>query len=118
MTDPRWPSDAAVLRAYNTFWAKSNSGATGHECMLAALLAADRMAWQKIETAPLNESILIWVPQTEHYGPGIWRAIHVDMGTGKHWLSTGLHVGRDLGDPYRPTMWRSLPAPPARGDGE
>jgi hypothetical protein len=72
-------------------------------------------AWQPIETAPTNQSILIFVPTWEHYGPGIYRAILVDMGTGRHWLTTAWAIGRDLQDGYDPTHWMPLPEPPVDG---
>jgi hypothetical protein len=68
--------------------------------------------WRPIETAPFNRSILIFIPHSQHYGPGVWKAIYVDMGSGKRWTSTGLHVGRDLGVGYEPTHWMPLPEPP------
>jgi hypothetical protein len=68
--------------------------------------------WRPIETAPENESILIYLPNREHYGPGIYRAIHVNMGTGRHWLTTGCSVGRDLSESEQPTHWMALPSPP------
>jgi hypothetical protein len=69
-------------------------------------------SWQPIETAPTNESVLVFVPNTEHYGPGIYRAIQVDMGTGRRWMTTGLHVGRDCGAEAQPTQWMPLPSIP------
>lgn len=48
-----------------------------------------------------------------HYGPGIYRAIQVDMGTGRRWTSTAWACGRDLGGDVMPTYWQPLPAPPA-----
>ena len=41
-------------------------------------------SWQSIETAPRNDSVLIFIPNAEHYGPGIYRGMLVDMGTGPH----------------------------------
>lgn len=73
--------------------------------------------WQPIETAPTNTSVLVFVPRAEHYGPGIYRAILVDMGTGRRWMTTGCHVGRDLGPDSQPTHWMPLPAPPRSADG-
>lgn len=90
----------------------------GEEAAIAAWnRRADRVqeveaGWQPIETAPTNTSVLVFVPNTEHYGEGIWRAILVDMGTGRRWASTGLHVGRDIAEGWTPTHWRQLPAPP------
>lgn len=68
--------------------------------------------WQAIATAPLNTSILIFIPNLEHNGPGIYRAIHVDMGTGKRWHATTVAMGRDLRRDMMPTHWRPLPDPP------
>lgn len=68
--------------------------------------------WRAIDSAPLNESILVYIPNTEHYGEGIYRAMHVDMGTGKRWMTTGVHCGRDLGASTKPTHWMPLPPAP------
>jgi hypothetical protein len=70
--------------------------------------------WQPIETAPLNESVLVYIPNTEHYGDGIWRAIHVDMRAVKRWQTTGWACGRDLPSDVQPTHWMPLPEPPER----
>lgn len=81
--------------------------------LLDALEAAEqRQAWQPIETAPTNQSVLIYIPNAEHYGDGIYRAILVDMGTGRRWMTIGLHVGRDICGGYEPTHWQPLPLPP------
>lgn len=83
---------------------------------MAALAAAGRPMpadWQPIETAPTNTSVLIFLPNWEHYGPAIYRAILVDMGTGRHWHTTGWAIGRDLEYPdVQPTHWQPLPDPP------
>ena len=70
------------------------------------------MTWQPIETAPTNVAVLVFVPDREHYGDGIYRAILVDMGTGRRWHSTGLAVGRDIDRDSPPTHWMPLPSPP------
>ena len=69
--------------------------------------------WQPISTAPKNESVLIFIPNAEHYGPGVYRGMLVDMGTGPHWSANGLHMGKDCGTHYAPTHWMPLPAPPS-----
>lgn len=77
-----------------------------------ARLTSER-GWQPIDTAPENQSILIFIPNWDHYGPGIYRAILVNMGTGRRWHTTGWAVGRDLEAGYpQPTHWAPLPAPP------
>lgn len=68
--------------------------------------------WRDIETAPTNASVLVFIPDLEHYGPGIYRAILVDMGTGRRWHATTVAMGRDLGRDVQPTHWRPLPTPP------
>jgi hypothetical protein len=68
--------------------------------------------WQPIESAPFNESVLIFIPSSEHYGPGIWRAIRVNMGTGIRWHATTIAMGRDLSGECLPTHWMPLPEPP------
>ncbi len=85
---------------------------------LAALRAAGD-GWELIETAPTNASILVFIPNWEHYGAAIYRAIHVDMGTGKRWHGTAWAVGRDLGADAQPTHWRPLPPSPVeKAEGE
>jgi len=76
------------------------------------------MAWQPIETAPINVSVLVFIPNAEHYGVGIYRAIHVDMGTGKRWHCTALHMGGDINPEYWPTHWMPLPEPPTEQAAE
>lgn len=68
--------------------------------------------WLPIESAPTNVSVLVFLPNWDHYGPGIFRAIHVDMGTGKRWHTTGWSIGRDLPRDDQPTHWMPLPDPP------
>lgn len=73
--------------------------------------------WQTIETAPLNESVLIFIPSpvAEHYGAGIYRALQKQRISGlRLWMTTGLHHGSDIVDrDYQPTHWMPLPEPPA-----
>lgn len=68
--------------------------------------------WMDIESAPVNQSVLIYIPNAEHYGPGIYRGMLVDMGTGKRWMTTALSMGRDCGETWSPTHWMPLPAAP------
>lgn len=68
--------------------------------------------WQPIETVPTNKSVLIFIPNTEHYGDGIWRAIRVDMGAGKRWHMASPSRGQDLHPAHCPTHWMPLPDPP------
>lgn len=72
--------------------------------------------WQPIETAPLNESVLIFIPSptAEHYGAAIYRGLCVKAadGEGLVWKVTGLHFGSDVGANYWPTHWMRLPEPP------
>jgi hypothetical protein len=75
------------------------------------------MTWQPIETAPVNTSVLVFLSNWEHYGPGIYRAIRVDMGTGRRWHTTAWAIGRDLSADLSPTHWMPLPAPPAQPTG-
>lgn len=70
--------------------------------------------WRPISTAPVNESILIYLPNGEHYGPGIYRAIQVNVGTGKRWHTTAWACGRDLGGEDWPRFWMPLPQPPEK----
>jgi hypothetical protein len=75
----------------------------------AVVAAHEARRWQAIETAPKDVSILIYVPDYDHYGPGILRAIWV---RGERWHTTCWASGRDLGSCYTPTHWAPLPAPP------
>lgn len=66
--------------------------------------------WQPIETAPKDVSVFIYIPNAEHYGEGIYRAIlSSEFGS---WSTFGLHVGRAVGASYQPTHWRPLFNPP------
>lgn len=72
--------------------------------------------WKPIETAPSNESVLVFVPDREHYGPGIYRAIYVNFPDrcDPHWTSFGLACGRDIPSDSLPTHWMPLPLPPVQ----
>lgn len=71
------------------------------------------MEWLPIETAPTNASVLIYIPNAEHYGYGVYRAMQVDMGTGRRWMTSGLHIGRDCGPDSQPTHWMHFPPEPS-----
>ena len=75
-------------------------------------LRGERREWQPIESAPINESVLVYLPNWDHYGPGIYRAMLVDMGTGRRWMTTAWASGRDLNADVQPTHWMSLPPRP------
>jgi hypothetical protein len=65
--------------------------------------------WQPIETAPKYQAVLVFVPNREHYGPAVYRALLGEFG----WTSTGLAVGRAMtGEGSQPTHWMPLPDPP------
>ena len=68
--------------------------------------------WQPIATAPRNTSVLIFIPNAEHYGPGVYRGMLVDMGTGPHWDANALHMGGAIPWDYAPTHWMPFPEPP------
>lgn len=85
----------------------------------AALATLEAARWRKCaeESPPANESILIFVPNAEHYGPGVYRGMFVDMGTGPHWSCNAIGMGRDLGGDMRPTHWRPFgPLPESPSD--
>lgn len=113
---------AAVKRATEQVenWAAIWSGAlkVGAEAELAALRVAlahlEAARWRPIAEAPENESVLIFIPHAEHYGPGIYRGMLVNMGTGAHWDSNAVSMGRSLGPDRAPTHFRPLPPPPAQ----
>lgn len=65
--------------------------------------------WQPIETAPDKESVLVFIPNTEHYGPGIYRGL---KGTFGQWMTNAVAMGRDCGTRSQPTHWMPLPSPP------
>ena len=71
-----------------------------------------RSSWQPIDSAPTNQAVLIYIPNAEHYGEGIYRGMLVDMGTGKRWTTTALSMGRDCGTTWQPTHWMPLPPSP------
>lgn len=68
--------------------------------------------WQPIETAPLNQSVLVYIENAEHYGPGIYRALLSDFGRGRQLSINALHMGRDCPHDYMPSHWMPLPEPP------
>lgn len=70
-------------------------------------------SWQPIETAPENESVLIFIPNAEHYGHGVYRGMLVNFGTRKHWDANAVSMGRSLGPDRAPTHWMPLPPAPA-----
>lgn len=68
--------------------------------------------WQPIETAPVNESVLIYIPKCHNYGAGVFRAVRIDMGNGPWWMTIGHAVERAVEEPWLITHWMPLPAPP------
>lgn len=82
------------------------------EAAIEAYEAARAEGWQPIETAPVNKSVLVYIPNAEHYGEGVYRGLQVDMGTGRRWQVNGLHMGRDCGHDQQPTHWMPLPSAP------
>jgi hypothetical protein len=68
--------------------------------------------WHPADSAPFNKAVLAFVPHLEHYGPGIYRAIRVNMGTGIRWQSNCWAMGRDFTADTQPTHWCPLPEPP------
>lgn len=77
--------------------------------------------WQTIETAPINTAVLVFVPNWDHYGPGIYRAIRVNFGpdrAAEHWHSSAWAMGRDFATDCQPTHWMPLPDPPSQPSGE
>lgn len=72
------------------------------------------LRWQPIETAPVNQSVLVFIPHREHYGHGVYRALRPKFGILRPWQVTGLNFGRDCGSSSQPTHWLPLPdAPPS-----
>lgn len=75
--------------------------------------------WQPIETAPFNQSVLVFIPNAEHYGDGIYRALRPNFhDTPRGWQVTGLHFGRDCQQSEQPTHWMPLPSSPVSVDGK
>ena len=110
ITDAQVEAAAAVL--YARKWADYKFSSVEMEDLRAALEAADPAAWQPIKKVPPNTSVLIWLPRSEHYGPGIYRAIYVDTGSDRRWHVTTVAMGRDLDPRDFPLLWRPLPLPP------
>jgi hypothetical protein len=50
--------------------------------------AASQGGWRLVGTEPMNESILVFIPNADHYGHGVYRAIHVETDYGSRW-----HIG-------------------------
>ena len=74
----------------------------------------ERLTWQPIATAPTYRAVLVYVPDREHYGPAVYRAILGEFG----WTSTGLACGRAMGEDSQPTHWMPLPDPPVAVAGD
>lgn len=78
------------------------------------LIGSVPSAWQLRDTAPANQSVLVYMPDEDHYGRPVYRAIWVEsdyLVDGKyprHWQVTGLHMGRDVQD-ERISHWMPLP---------
>jgi hypothetical protein len=71
--------------------------------------------WFPTDTAPTNKAILVHVPNADYYGnEGVYAAMLVDMGTGKHWMTFGWAIGRDLGPENTPDGWSAIPKPPVQ----
>lgn len=89
--------------------------AIDHLCASAQKFSVALREWQPIETAPLDQSVLIFIPSpvAEHYGPAIYRGLCVEnMNHERVWKTSALHSGRDCGANYWPTHWMPLPEPP------
>lgn len=70
--------------------------------------------WQPIETAPWNRSVLVFIPNIDHYGHGVYRAFRPNFGTPRGWQTTCVAMGRDLSPlDLHPTHWMPLPNPPS-----
>jgi hypothetical protein len=108
-------NDAEFLKGFTKWLMFGGIGCQEEHERLSAI--AERIEWRPMETAPTNESVLIFVPNLEHYGPGIYRAMQVDMGTGRRWMTTAAGMGRDLGPTEQPTHWKPLDQPPASPAG-
>lgn len=77
-----------------------------------------RQKWSPIESAPTNTSVLVFIPNAEHYGHGVYRALRPKFGILRPWQVTGLHMGRDCGPGYQPTHWMSLPDSPEESEAD
>lgn len=85
------------------------------DAILTALESSGFMiveGWKPTAEAPLNESVLVFIPNAEHYGPGVYRAAKFNFGTGERWSVNGLHMGKDCGPEYQPVAWMPLPPLP------
>ena len=88
------------------------NGVMGIGPRLALRAAIAELDWRPIEEVPVNQAVLVYIPNWEHYGPAVYRAIHVDAGTGKRWYGSAWGIGRDLGADAQPTHFRPLPSGP------
>ena len=72
-------------------------------------------AWQPIGTAPDNQAVLVFVPNWDHYGPGVYRAIHVNFQgrSDPRWHSSAWACGRDFSAECQPTLWMPFPDLPS-----
>lgn len=70
--------------------------------------------WQSIESCPYLTSVLVFIPNWDHYGPGIYRALRIknEWDSSERWHSTAWCSGRDIVASAQPTHWMQLPEPP------
>lgn len=101
----RW--DKAIEAAHNqTLGIKEANPAT----------APGGQKWLPIESAPINTSVLVFIPRAGHYGPGVYRALRPNFGVLRGWQVSGLSMGRDCGPDQQPTHWMPLPSVPECND--
>lgn len=68
--------------------------------------------WQQIESAPLNEPVIVsgFIHDDESGASGRWRCIARTRGTG--WYECTAEGDQDFRSLYPPTHWMPLPEPP------
>ena len=104
----RWKNEWSLEGAESEWHKHVDDSLRDH--IARAVSEARLVEWQPIETAPEDRSVLVYIPNAEHYGEGIYRAIlSSEFGS---WTTFGLHVGRAVGASWWPTYWTELPDPP------
>ena len=108
--------DAAVDAWENHYDADCDPGErwrdNRYHAMRAALSAALPAAWQGIETAPLDQHVLVYWPHWSHIPCVAVKRQHPRENR-SYWISEVAISG----DGVDPTHWMPLPAPPADGGG-
>ena len=102
--------EAALDAWFGAAWRRRDNAADHMRIMRAALLAADREAWEPMETAPTDGStVIVYAPPPD---PEKWH--ETVCGLPAIICTAAYHedAGYCVDDIREPTHWRPLPTPP------